>query len=348
MSKVRTRFAVSPTGFLHIGGLRAALFDFLIAKKHGGEFLLRLDDTDQKREVAGAEEAILSGLKWAGFLPDRGFQLDGTQDSLFRQSARKERYLEFAEKLLESGAAYYCFCSAERLEEVREECRAKKLPPRYDRRCAGIPLEEARERISKGEKATIRLRLPDDREVVAKDLVRGEVRWQTRDLSDPVLVKSCGLAVYHLANAVDDHDHEISHAIRGEEWLPSLPLHLLLNEALGFEPPAFAHLPVILNAEGKKLSKRRDSVAVSDFAAAGILPEAMINYLALCGWNPGDGDTREIFSLEDLIEEFSLERVGKSGAIFDPAKLEDLNAKWIRRLPAEELEARLREFLGKS
>ncbi|MCX6807849.1 MAG: glutamate--tRNA ligase [Patescibacteria group bacterium] len=344
--QIRVRFAPSPTGFLHIGGLRNVLYNYLLVKKYGGQFTLRLDDTDQKRFVPEAADAIIQGLKWAGIEPNEGFGFGDGPHAPYVQSQRKDLYLAAAEKLLESGNAYYCFCSAERLEEMRKDREARHLPPRYDRHCAEIPLAEARGRIVKGEKATIRFRLPDDRWVTVHDLVRGEVSWHTSDLQDMVIVKSDGLALYHLASVYDDAVMKMTHVIRSEEWLPSLPIHILLAEALGYTPPQYAHLPVILNDQRKKLSKRNDSVALRDFIEKGVLPEAMINFLAFLGWNPGG--EREIFSLSELIQEFSIERLHKAGAVFDYKKLENINAYYIRQKPINELVGLIKPYLEKA
>lgn len=343
--EVRTRFAPSPTGALHIGGLRTALFAWLFAKKNGGKFLLRLEDTDQKRKVEGSEQEIVGALEWAGIVPDFGFgfEQDDQEFGSFLQSERLGIYEKYLEKLLESGDAYFCFCDAERLEKVREEQRAKKLPPRYDRKCAGIDLKEARERVKNGEKAVVRFRLPDEREVVVSDVVFGEMKWNTRDLQDMVIWKSDGFPTYHLAVVVDDFEMKISHVMRGEEWLSSLPIHVLMMEALGFEKPVFAHLPSILGEGGKKLSKREGDVSVSSFIKKGVLPEAMVNFLVLLGWNPGD--EREFFSLEELVREFDLKRVHKSGAFFDMKKLENVNGHWIKEKSGKELVEAVVPFL---
>lgn len=330
---IRTRFAPSPTGYLHVGGLRTALYSYLHAKKHGGQFLLRIEDTDQERYVEGAEENLLKTLHWAGLNWDEGPEIGGQgsrgRHAPYRQSQRTELYRENAAKLLESGSAYRCFCTKERLDDMRAEQEMLKKPPMYDGRCRSLSAEEISEKLKNKEPFVVRQRIEKGKSVILDDIIRKKVRFETDTLDDQVLMKSDGFPTYHLANVVDDHLMEITHVIRGEEWLPSTPKHLLLYEAFGWQPPKFAHLPLLLNKDRQKLSKRHADVAVEDYIQKGYLPDAVVNFVALMGWHPVDN--REIFSLEELIREFDLERVQKGGAIFDIDKLDWLTWQWRRR-----------------
>lgn len=331
---IRTRFAPSPTGFLHVGGLRTALYNFLFAKKYNGRFILRIEDTDQRRKVAGAVENLLATLEWAGVKPDEGPQIGGDFGP-YVQSERLQLYRDYAQELLEKGHAYYCFCSAERLKKLKEWQIAQKIPPRYDNHCRSLSAEEIQSHLSSGEKHIIRMKIPSAGSIEIDDLIRGKVTFPVSQIDDQVLLKSDGYPTYHLANVVDDHLMQISHVIRGEEWLPSTPKHVLLYRYFGWELPQFAHLSLLLNPDKSKLSKRQGDVAVEDYRRKGYLPEALINFLALLGWNPGDD--REIFSLDELIREFSLERVSHSGAIFNIEKLNWMNGIYIRNLSLERL-----------
>lgn len=348
--KVRVRFAPSPTGPLHMGGVRTALFNYLFAKKHGGDFLLRIEDTDQNRYVPGAEEYIIESLKWCGLVPDEGVGFGGNFGP-YRQSERKPMYKKYADCLIENGFAYYSFDSAEELDELRKQAEASKQVFSYDlhtrsglKNSLTLSPKEVQERLQSGEQYVIRFKMPENREIVDEDLIRGRVSFNTNQLDDKVLFKSDGMPTYHLANVVDDHLMNITHVIRGEEWLPSMPLHILLYESLGISEtrPKFSHLPLILKPEGKgKLSKRDgDKLGFPVFPLLwkdpetgdisrsyredGYFPEAFINMLALLGWNPGT--EQEFFSMDELIESFDLTRVIKSGARFDPEK-----AKWFNR-----------------
>jgi len=331
---IRTRFAPSPTGFLHVGGLRTALYNYLFARKHQGQFILRIEDTDQSRQVPGAVENLLDALHWAGVHPDEGPVLGGDYGP-YIQSQRLSIYREQLNVLIQKGYAYPCFCSSARLEELKRWQAAHHQQPRYDNRCRSLSPVEAQARCADGEAHVIRLKVPTEGEVIVNDLIRGTVPFPCSQLDDQVLLKSDGYPTYHLANVVDDHLMQISHVIRGEEWLPSTPKHVLLYQFFGWEPPQFAHLSLLLNPDKSKLSKRQGDVAVEDYRRAGYLPTAVINFLALLGWNPGDD--REIFSMTDLINEFSLERVGKSGAIFNIDKLRWMNGYYIRKLDDEQL-----------
>lgn len=346
---MRTRFPPSPTGFLHIGGLRTALFSYLVAKKTKGTFYVRIEDTDQTREVKGATENILKTLSWAGIPPDEGVVLENgaikEKGSLgpYFQSKRLPIYKEHVERLLQSGHAYPCFCTKERLEEMRKLQEAMHQAPMYDRTCLRMPKEE-RERRMQTEPHVIRFLIPHGEQVECTDHIRGKVTFATHTLDDQVILKSDGFPTYHLAHVVDDHLMETSLVIRGEEWLPSLPKHLLLFKAFGWTPPEFAHVPLLLQKGGGKLSKRQGDVSVEAFIEKGYLPEAVVNFVALLGWNPGT--TEEIFTLEELVKQFSLERVQKAGAIFDTTKLDWLQGQWMRRFPVQEFAKRIQPLVA--
>lgn len=342
-SPVRVRFAPSPTGYLHVGGLRTALYNYLFARRHGGSFLLRIEDTDQARSVPGAVEGLITALKWAGLEYDEGPGVGGPHGP-YVQSQRLALYRTEVERLVASGHAYPCFCTSQRLDEVRKAQEKDKRPTKYDRTCLSLPAEEVVRRRSVGELHVIRLRVPDAQTVLVNDIVRGEVSFESDTIDDSVLLKSDGFPTYHLANVVDDHDMRISHVIRGEEWLPSTPKHLLLYRAFGYDAPQFAHLPLLLNPDRSKLSKRQGHVAVEEYREAGYYPEALVNFVAFLGWNPGG--EREVFSLTELVPEFSLERVNKAGAIFNVEKLEWFNSTYLRARPAEQILAELRPALA--
>jgi glutamyl-tRNA synthetase len=341
MSEIRTRFAPSPTGRLHVGGLRTALYNYLFAKRNGGKFILRIEDTDQTRLVPGAVEDIMQNMNWANISLDEGPAIGGDFGP-YVQSQRLDLYKKHALQLVAEGKAYYCFCSSERLEKVRQLQTLQKQPPAYDRQCRDLSADEVKEKLDQGQPYVIRMKIPLEGEIVFTDLIRGLVSITYKVVDDQVLLKSDGFPTYHLAVVVDDHYMKISHVIRGEEWLPSTPKHLLLYQYFGWQAPAFAHLPLLLNPDKSKLSKRHGDVSVSDYHAKGYLPEALINFVAMLGWNPGDGDTREFFSMDDLMKEFSLEHVGKSGAVFNLEKLDWLNQQYIHRMNNEELLIRLK------
>lgn len=332
MSEVRVRFAPSPTGYVHVGSLRTALYNYLFARHHQGCFVLRIEDTDQSRYVEGAVENLLETLRWAGLDYDEGPEKGGPYGPYF-QSQRKEIYHEHVQQLLDKDAAYPCFCSEETLNAMREEQQKKGLPVMYDGRCRNIPKEEALKRM-KSEPHVIRLKVPRTGNTMVKDIIRGDVSFENALIDDQILLKSDGFPTYHLANVVDDHLMKISHVIRGEEWLPSTPKHILLYRAFGWQEPQFAHLPLLLNPDRTKLSKRQGDVAVEDYRAKGFLPQALVNFVALLGWNKGDD--QEIFSLEELVKYFSLERVNKAGAVFDVHKLEWMNGHYIRSIAEDE------------
>jgi glutamyl-tRNA synthetase len=341
---IRTRFAPSPTGFLHIGGLRTALFAYLFAKKNEGRFILRIEDTDQSREIAGAKEKILADLAAVGILPDESYHAGGDFGP-YIQSQRIATYQKKIEELLEKKNAYRCFCSPERLEQMRLEQKKRNLPPRYDGSCRKLSDEQITEKLQNKIPHTIRLKMKRIQgKYIVSDLLRGKVSFQSSQIDDQVLLKSDGFPTYHLACVVDDHLMKITHVIRGEEWLPSTPKHLQLYEYFGWEPPQFIHLPLLLAADRSKLSKRKGDVGVEDYLKKGFLKQALINFIALLGWNPGDH--REIFSLEELITNFSVERLGKSGAIFDLQKLQWMNQQYIRKLSYPELKEKTLPFLN--
>ncbi len=341
-SDIRVRFAPSPTGFLHVGGMRTALYNFLFARHHHGVMVLRIEDTDRTRYVPDAVQNLLNSLKWCGIEYDEGPDIGG-QCGPYVQSERLELYRKHSDQLLAQGDAYHCFCTAERLEEMRALQKARKQPPRYDGTCRRLSKAEVEKRLKTGEKSVIRLKMPETGETTFQDLIRGKVTFRNELIDDQILVKSDGFPTYHLANVVDDHHMRISHVIRGEEWLPSVPKHLQIYRALGWEAPQMAHLPLLLNPDRSKLSKRQGDVAVEDYIAKGYLPEALINFVALLGWNPGT--EQEFFTREELIEAFSIERVNKSGAVFDLQKLNWMNGHYIRKLPEDQLIDFLLPFL---
>lgn len=343
--QLRVRFAPSPTGFLHVGGLRTALYNYLFAKGRDGKFVLRIEDTDQSRKVEGAVENLVETLQWSGLNYDEGPGKEGDFGP-YVQSQRLGIYQTHAKQLIDSGKAYYCFCTQERLNEVRKQQMARKLDPKYDRYCRTIPQLEASKRKESGERCVVRMKVPLDGELTFEDTIRGNVTIAYQMLDDQVLIKSDGYPTYHLGVVVDDHLMQISHVIRGEEWLPSTPKHILLYQYFGWELPIFAHLPLLLNPDKSKLSKRQGDVAVEDYKAKGYLPEAITNFVAFLGWNPGD--EREIFSLDQLVKEFSLERVGKSGAVFNLEKLDWLNFQHLRRKPESEVLSLLKDELKRT
>lgn len=369
MSKpVRVRFAPSPTGPLHMGGVRTALYNYLFAKKNNGKFILRIEDTDQTRFVPGAEEYIQEALAWCGISPDEGQGVGGDYGP-YKQSERKALYFDYAKKLVEEGNAYYAFDTAEELDEMRERLKAAKVAaPQYNavtrnsmKNSLTLSAEEVEKRLADNEPYVIRLKVPRNEEIRFHDEIRGWVVVHSTNVDDKVLFKSDGMPTYHMANIVDDHLMEITHVIRGEEWLPSAPVHILLYKFLGWEAPKMAHLPLILKPDGNgKLSKRDgDRLGFPEFPIKwedpstkeissgyrdnGYYPEAFVNMLAFLGWNPGT--EQEIFSLEELVQAFSLERVGKSGSKFDPDKTKWFNQQWLRKMPNETLAKELKGFL---
>lgn len=363
MDKVRVRFAPSPTGSLHIGGVRTALYNYLLARKHGGAMILRIEDTDQSRFVPGAEEYILRALEWIGVEIDEGIVKGGESKgphAPYRQSERKEIYRKYAEQLVQEGKAYYAFDTPEELDAMRKQLEAANVTPQYNaltrmkmNNSLTLSAEEVQRRMEAGDPYVIRIKLMPRDEIRLNDLVRGWVSWHSTELDDKVLLKSDGMPTYHLASVVDDHLMEISHVIRGEEWLPSAPIHVLLYRYFGWEMPRFAHISLVLNPDGNgKLSKRDASVGdfprvpiswtdpntgekIKGFREEGYLPDALRNFLVFLGWNPGT--EQEIFTKEELIQAFSLERMNKAGARFDIQKAKWYNQQYLRMLSDEEL-----------
>ncbi len=343
-SPVRTRFAPSPTGFLHIGGLRTALYSYLLAKQHHGQFILRLEDTDRERYVEGATEAIYKSLKWADINYDEGPDIGGPFGP-YIQSQRLNIYKKYANELLEKGLAYPCFCDGKTLEETRKEQIAQNQATKYDRRCLKLSKKEIEEKLKNNAPYVVRMKIPENRKIEFEDLVRGRIVYDSDELDDQVLLKSDGYPTYHLAVVVDDHLMEISHVTRTEEWLPSTPKHILLYEYFGWKTPKFAHLPLLLNADKTKMSKRKGDVAVEDYIKKGYLAEALVNYLAFLGWNPGTpssakasaGKEKEIYSMEELLRDFDLKKVHKAGAVFNIEKLNWYNSYYIKQLPLDKL-----------
>jgi glutamyl-tRNA synthetase len=349
-SPVRVRFAPSPTGKLHVGGGRTALFNFLAAhgqarrKGRGGVFVLRIEDTDRARYVAGAEQGIYDILRWFGLEWDEGPDIGGPHGP-YRQSDRTAIYQEHAASLVANGHAYYCFCTPERLEHVRQAQQARKEPPGYDRHCRDLPADTVAVNLAAGTPSVIRFKMPRAGETRVEDLIRGEIVYQNVNLEDLVLLKSDGYPTYHLANVVDDHLMRITHIMRGDEWIPTAPLHLQLYAAFGWDPPQLVHLPLILAPGGGKLSKRHGDTAMEEFRDQGFLPEALMNYLALLGWSYDA--TTEIFSRDDLLEKFTLERISPSPATFDYGKLRWFNQYYINHmLDLDDLTTRTIPFLA--
>lgn len=340
---IRLRFAPSPTGFLHIGNLRTALFGYLLAKSWGGKFILRVEDTDQKRKVEGSVDSLIKILKWIGLEFDEGPHLGGPNGP-YTQTDRLDIYQQQVKKLLDCGQAYHCFCSSERLAEMRQEQEKNKQAPHYDGRCRDLSSAEVEARIKKGEKFVVRQKIPSAVLVEVYDELRGKIIFKSDDLDDQVLMKSNGIPTYQLAAVVDDHLMGISHVTRGDEWLSSFPKNILLFQSFGWESPKYIHLPLLLNQGGGKLSKRQGDVFVEDYKQKGYLPEALLNFCALLGWHPKDD--QEIFSLDELKKKFDLAGLGSSPAIFDPAKLDYLNAYYIRQKSSEQLTALSRPYLA--
>jgi nondiscriminating glutamyl-tRNA synthetase len=331
---MRVRFAPSPTGHLHVGNARTALFNWLLARHHGGTFLLRVEDTDRERSTAASEQAIKDDLRWLGLSWDEGVDAGGTVGP-YRQSERLGLYDEHTTRLLESGHAYYCFCTPETLEAERQAALAAGHPPKYSGRCRAIPLAEARARRDGGERPAVRLRVPADREIVFDDLVRGRVAFHTDVIGDPVVVRGDGIAAYNYAVVIDDALMHITHVVRGEDHISNTPRQILVYEAFGWTPPAFAHLSLVLGPDHAPLSKRHGATSVAEFRAKGYLPEALANYLALIGWSPGDGD--EVLPLAELARRFDLAAVGHSAGVFDEAKLAWVNRHYLKAASAERL-----------
>ena len=355
MTEFRTRFAPSPTGLQHVGGFRTAFYAYLLAKHFGGKFILRVEDTDRERTVPGAIRFVIEELKWFGIELDEGpsredlkalgEDWEGAPDiggpcGPYIQSLRISRYKEIAEQLVASGHAYRCDCTPEMLERERNEQMARKESPGYSGYCRT-------RNVTADKPHVIRFKMPTKRSVSFIDAIRGKVQWDTIPLRDTVLLKSDGFPMYHLAVVVDDHDMKITHALRGIEWLSSTPIHLLLYEALGWEPVTFAHLPVINGTDGKKLSKRHNATNSKELRDQGYLAEAIMNFVTLIGWAPGEGSDQEVFTREELVQKFSLAGINESSGVFDPVKLQWMNGLYIRKLPVEEFIKRAQPFLEK-
>jgi glutamyl-tRNA synthetase len=338
---VRVRFAPSPTGSLHIGSVRTTLYNYFFARQHGGKLILRIEDTDQDRLVPGAVDSIYDGLAWLGVNWDEGPR-EGGANAPYIQSERLPLYQKHAQQLVDAGSAYFCFCSKERLASLRAQQAARKEITRYDGLCRRIDPQEAAER-AKTEPHVVRQKVPDDGVIALDDLVYGHVEWPLNTIEDQVLLKSDGFPTYHLAVVIDDHVMGITHILRGEDWLPSTPKHLLIWRAFGWEVPPHAHVPNVLGPDGKKLAKRHGATKVEEFKTQGYLPEAMINYLALVGWSPGTEE--EVFTMEELVQRWRIEQVHRAGGKWDKARLDWFNGVWIRKLTEDELLGRLRDFL---
>lgn len=348
----RVRFAPSPTGHMHLGSARTALYDYLLARQTGGQFVLRIEDTDTKRYVPGAEEELMEGLRWLGMEWDEGPDKGGPYGP-YRQSERKEIYQKYAQQLVEDGHAFCCFCTSEHLARVREEQQKRKEPPHYDGTCRNLSPEEVKARIANGEKYVIRFKMPKEGSTTVHDHLRGDITIENRNLDDYILVKSDGWALYHLAAMVDDHLMKISHVIRGSEWLPTFPLHHLLYQAFGWEEPVFIHLSIFLKPSGKgKMSKRESadlikdgySIFVRELGELGYLPEAVVNWTSLMGWSYDDHT--EFFTLPDLVEKFSIDHLNPSPAAINFTKFDYFNGLHIRALSDEDLAARIQPFFA--
>ena len=344
MKEVRTRFAPSPTGFMHIGNLRSALFEYLVAKSQNGKFILRIEDTDQKREVEGAVEFIYNTLKLCNIHIDEG-PLEGGDFGPYTQSERVDLYKKYALELVDKGEAYYCFCSEDRLEKLREEADIRKVPFMYDGHCLKLSKEEIEEKLKNGEPYVIRQKMPKEGTTSYEDLVYGKISVENSVLEDQILLKSDGYPTYNFANVVDDHLMGITHVVRGNEYLSSTPKYLLLYKAFGWESPEYIHLPHIIKEGGKKISKRDGDSTFMDLYNMGYLPEGIINYLALLGWSPEDN--QEIFSMDELIEKFNVKRINNSPAVYDIKKLNWVNSHYIKNLSHEDFKKLVIPFLEK-
>ncbi|MCL1955613.1 MAG: glutamate--tRNA ligase, partial [Brevinematales bacterium] len=333
---IRDRYAPSPTGLQHIGGIRTALFNYLFARSEGGKFILRLEDTDRTRSEDCYVQNLYDTFKWLGVKWDEGPDTGGAF-APYIQSERGGLYKKYAQELLDKGQAYYCFCTAERIEKVRQEREAAHSSETgYDRRCRAIDPQEAAKRAAAGEACTVRLKIPLGETTRFFDHLLGDIEWKNDDVNpDPVLLKSDGFPTYHLANVVDDHLMEISHVLRAQEWLSSTPLHVIMYESFGWTPPEFCHLPMVMGQDGKKLSKRHGATSIDEFRRQGDLPEALINYVALLGASYEEG--KDIYTLDELATRFSLEKLNKAPAVFDYKKLEWYNGQYIRMKSDDEL-----------
>lgn len=332
--KVRVRYAPSPTGYQHIGGLRTALFNYLFARANGGDFILRIEDTDRTRYFDGALEDIYDTFHWLGIDYDEGPEKEGAFGP-YIQSERTELYQNYAKKLVESGHAYYCYCDSGRLERIRKIQEANKLPPGYDRHCRTLSEEEEEELKQTNPTPVIRFKAPTEGHTIFEDQILGKIEVENSTLQDFILLKSDGFPTYHLANIVDDHLMQITHVLRAQEWIPSTPNHVLLYQAFGWEPPVFCHMPMVMGEDGKKLSKRHGATQVIEFRKSGYLPEAVLNFISLLGWSYNDKD--EFFSMDELKKIFDIKRINSSPAVFDYKKLTYFNGVYIRKAPVERI-----------
>lgn len=341
MNMVRTRIAPSPTGYPHIGTMYQALFDYAFARKHNGHFVVRIEDTDRERFVPDAEERIFAAFDWFGLREDESPRKGGTYGP-YRQSERLDIYKKYALELVEKGGAYYCFCTKERLEEMRRKLQEEKKQLMYDGHCRDLTKEEAQEKIEQNIPWVIRLRVPRNKQITVNDAIRGEITFDSNTIDDQVLLKSDGFPTYHLAVVIDDHLMEITHVVRGEEWITSAPKHDILYDYFGWEKPLFFHTPLLRNPDKSKLSKRHGHTNVVWYQEEGFLPEAILNFLALLGWSHPQGE--EVFSLETFTELFELKDLKPVGPIFDLQKLLWINGEWIRGLSLNDLKKRLQDY----
>ena len=343
--QVRTRYAPSPTGYVHIGNLRTALYEYLIARSMNGKFILRIEDTDQERLVEGAVDVIYNTLKVCGLKHDEGPDIGGPY-APYIQSQRKDTYLPFAKELVEKGHAYYCFCSKDRIDKMRIEAESRGETYMYDRHCLGLSKDEIEEKLAQNQPWVIRQKMPREGSTTFEDMVYGSITIENNMLEDQILIKSDGLPTYNFANVIDDHLMEITHVVRGSEYLTSTPKYNLLYDAFGWEKPVYVHLPLIVKPDGSKISKRKGDASFEDLVAMGFLVEAIINYIALLGWSP-EG-TQEVFSLEELEKAFDIRRISKSPSSFDMEKLRWFNAEYIRAMPPEKFHSLAMPYLEKS
>lgn len=342
MNRVRTRIAPSPTGDdLHIGNAYTALINYVFAKKNNGDFIIRIEDTDRTRFVEGSEQQILASLFWLGIAHNEGPDIGGSHGP-YRQSERLDQYRIYARKLVEKGHAYYCFCTPERLAQMRKDQERRHEPPMYDGRCKALDRRESLERVKREESFVIRLNVPDEGATSFTDRIRGEISFENKLIDDQVLLKSDGFPTYHLGVVVDDHLMEISHVIRGEEWISSTPKHILLYQFFGWDVPIYAHMPLLRNPDKSKLSKRKNPVWVSWYREQGFLPEALLNYLATMAWAHPEG--KEIFTLEEMIKVFALESVQTTAPIFNAEKLRWMNGEYLRSYQPSALSRQIHEF----
>lgn len=340
---IRTRMAPSPTGEMHVGSMAILLKNYAFAKRHNGKFILRIEDTDKVREVENGVKDIQEIIHAYGLDWDEG-PSKGGENGPYIQSQRLDIYREHVNNLVKSEKAYYCFCTKERLEEVRNQMRAEKKPPKYDRHCRNLSSEEAEKKIAAGEEYVVRMKVPDDEEIVFTDLLRGEITFNSNEFDDQVILKSDGYPTYHLAVVVDDNLMQISHIMRGEEWISSTPKHVLLYESFGWKKPIFAHIPIFLNPDGKgKMSKRKGTVSARSFLERGYLPEAMLNFFMILGWARKDG--REIMTLDEYVDEFDPSDMSSKSVVFDLKKLDWMNGMYIRQLSIDELKDKIKPFL---